>query len=127
MIVSPAVNAGVFIPLVTVVGGVPLHFAMLAIGFWFLVCLLIIAHFHILKFVRDVFEKRWLALALVIFRFWASGIVSFSTMLFETTFHLGLDNTNELLQAHVLERIASGVASDFCNISLCEVIPRGRQ
>ncbi len=69
MIVLPVVNAGVFILLVAVVGGVPLCFAMLAIGFWFLVHLLIITHFYILKFVCDVFEKQWLALALVIFHF----------------------------------------------------------
>ncbi len=43
--------------------------AMLAIGFWFLVHLLIVAHFHILKLVHDALEKQWLALALVIFCF----------------------------------------------------------
>ena len=127
MIVLPVVNAGVFILLVAVVGGVPLCFAMLAIGFWFLVHLLVIAHFHILKFVCDAFEKRWLALALVIFHFWGSGIVSFSTVLFETMFCLSLDDANKLVQAHVLEWITSGMVLDFCNISLCKVIPRGRQ
>jgi len=45
-----------------------------------------------------MFEKQWLALALIIFCFWAGGKVSQVTgMLFEATFHLSFNDTDELL------------------------------
>lgn len=48
VVVSSAVNARVFIPLIALIGSVPLCLAVLAIGFWLLVCL-IVTHLHILK------------------------------------------------------------------------------
>ncbi len=129
MVEMPAMNAGVFIPLVAVVGGVPLHLAMFAIGLCFLVQLLfvVIVHFQIFKLRRDTLEKGQFALAFVIFGFRAGSKVSqVTSMLFEATFHLGFNNANELLRAHVLERITSGVALDFSNVSLSEIVPGGR-
>ena len=51
MVELPAMNAGVFIPLVTVVGGVSLCLAMFAIGLGFLIHLLIVVvvHFQIFE------------------------------------------------------------------------------
>ncbi len=57
MIESPAVNAGIFIPFVAIVGGVALHFAMLAEGLGFLIHLIIVAHLHILELCCNVFEE----------------------------------------------------------------------
>ena len=129
MVETPAMNAGVFIPLVTVVGGVPLHLAMFAIGLHFLVQLLfvVIIHFQIFELQHDMLEKRRFALAFVIFGFRAGSKVSqVTSMLFEATFCLSFNNADELLRAHVLEWIASGMALDFSNVSLSEIVPGGR-
>ena len=57
MIESPTVNTGIFIPFVAIVGSVALHLAMLAEGLGFLICLIVVAHLHILKLCHDAFEE----------------------------------------------------------------------
>ncbi len=63
MVVSPAIGAGIFILLVTIVCKVSFILAKFASEFEFLIHLLIVVIcFHVFKLRYDAVEKQWLAL-----------------------------------------------------------------
>ncbi|SRR5216683_3745805 len=127
MVESPAMGAGIFIPLVAIFCNVSLHLAMFAVRLRFLIHLLTIICLYVFELLSDMIEKQWLAL--VGSPLGAVGYVrcAGTSGTFQALFSFSFNNADELLQVHLLKQVTCGMMSHLSDVSLSEIVLGGWQ